>query len=62
MDADGGKMNVRLSGELLEEVKSFKYLGSYVTVNREFEVEVGNRVKEASKCMCGMRTVLRNRA
>ncbi len=32
-DSDGGRMNVRLNGELLEEVESFKYLESHVAVN-----------------------------
>ncbi len=61
-DADGGRMNVRLNGELLEEVESFKYLGSHVAVNGRVDVEVGNRMKEASKCMGGMKSVLSNRA
>ncbi len=46
-------MKVRLNGELLEEVESFKYLGSHVAVNGRVDVEVGNRVREASKFMGG---------
>lgn len=34
----------------------------YVAVNGTVYVKVGNRVKEASKCMGGMKSVLRNRA
>ncbi len=48
---EGGedKLNVRLDGEMLEAVESFKYLGSRVAVNRRVNVEVRYRVKEASK-------------
>ena len=53
----GDRMNVRLDGELLEEVQSFKYLGLHVAVNGRVDVEVGHRVKEASKCMGAMKSV-----
>ncbi len=55
-------MDVRLDGEMLEEVKSFKYLGSHVAVNWRVNVEIGHRVKETSKCMGGMKSMLHNRA
>ncbi len=42
--------------------ESFKDLGSHVAVTGRVNVEVGHRVKEASKCMGGMKSVLRNRA
>ena len=61
-EGGGDRMDVRLNGELLEEVESFKYLGSHVAVNGRVNVEVSHRVKEASKCMGGMKSVLSNRA
>ncbi len=61
-DADGGRVNERLNGELLKEVENFKYLGLNVAVNGRVDVEVGNRVKEVSKCMGGLKSVLGNRA
>ncbi len=57
-EGGGDRLDVRLDGEKLEEVESFKYLESHVTVN----VEVSQRVKEASKYMGGMKIVLHNRA
>ncbi len=47
---EGGvdRLDVRLDGEMLEEVESFKYLGSHVAVNGRVNVEVSHRVKEAS--------------
>ncbi len=47
-------MDVRLDGEMLEQVESFKYLGSHVAVNGSVNVEVGRKVKEACKCMGGV--------
>ncbi len=44
---DGGRLNARLNGELLEEVESFKYLRLTIVVNGRMDVEVCNRVKEA---------------
>ncbi len=32
-EGGGDRFDVRLDGEMLEEVESFKYLGSHVTVN-----------------------------
>ncbi len=47
---------------MLEEVENFKYLESHVAVKGRMDVEVGHRVKEASKCTGGMKGVLHNRA
>ncbi len=58
----GDRLDVRLDEEMLEEVESFKYLGSHVAVNGRVDVKVGHRVKEASKCMGGRKSVLCNRA
>ncbi len=56
---EGGrdKLDVRLNGEMLEEVENFKYLGSHAAVNGRVNLEVGHRVKEASKCLGGMKSV-----
>ncbi len=32
-EGGGDRLDVRLAGEMLEEVESFKYLGSHVAVN-----------------------------
>ncbi len=58
----GGDRSVVRLDEMQEEVKIFKYLGSHVAVNGRVNVEVSHRVKEASKCISGMKSVLRNRA
>ncbi len=54
----GDRLDVRLDGEMLEEVESFKYLGSHVSVNGRVNVEVSHILKEARKCMGGMKSVL----
>ncbi len=54
-EGGGDRLDVRLDGEMLEEVESFKYLGSHIAVNGRVNVEVGHRVKEAIKCMGGMK-------
>ncbi len=41
-------------------MESFKYLESHVAVNGR--VKVSHKMKEASKCMGGMKSVLGNRA
>ncbi len=40
-EGGGDRLDVRLDGEMLEEVESFKYLGSHVAVNDRVDVEVG---------------------
>ena len=58
---DVGELQVNLGGERLEEVGSFRYLGSHVTRNGEIEGEVKYRVGEAGKVMGGMKKVWKNR-
>ena len=41
-----GRMNVRLSGKLSEEVNHFKYMGSPVGVNGECERDVVDTMNE----------------
>ena len=60
-NVEGGRLNVSVNGEMLEEVESFKYLWSYIAVIGGLGVEVSYRVKEASKCLGGMKSVMRNR-
>ena len=42
---NGGRTNVRLNGELLEEVNSFKYLGLQVAMDGGCERDVVYRKK-----------------
>ncbi len=60
-EGGGDRLDVRLNGEMLEEVESFKYLESHVAVNGRVNVEVSHRMKEGSKCIGGMKSVLHNR-
>ena len=56
-----GELRVNLGGERLEEVGSFRYLGSQVTRSGEIGEEVRYRVGEAGKVMGGMKKVWKNR-
>ena len=58
---EGAGMNVSLGGRQLEEVESFKYLGSHIVRDGTIAEEVKYRVKEASKCMGGLKSVMSNR-
>ena len=58
---DGSRLNVCVDGERMEEVESFKYLGSHIETKGGVEVEVGYRVSEASKCLGGLKSVMSNR-
>ncbi len=54
-----GRLNVKLNGKLLEKVKSFKYVGSTVARDARMDVKVCNRVKETTKCLGGMKSVMK---
>ena len=58
---DGVRMNVRLNGEMLEEVDQFKYLGSTVAANGGVEADVCHRVSEGYKVLGAMNGVIKNR-
>ena len=58
---NGGGLNINLGGERLEEVESFRYLGSQVARNGEIEEEVKFRVGEAGKAMGGMKKIWKTR-
>ena len=49
-----GRLVVRMNGEELEEVESFKYLGSTVAADGGVGTEVRVRVKEAGKVLGGL--------
>ena len=57
---DGRRLNVRLNGERLEEVDSFKYLGSQIGRGGGVEEDVNFRVGEARKVAGAMKRLWRN--
>ena len=59
---DGRRMSIVLDGEQLEEVSSFKYLGSKVAVDGKIGEEVSARVNEVSKVLGGMKTMFNCRS
>ena len=59
---DVGGLEVRLNGELLEEVDVFKYLGAHVAADGSMEVEVGKKVVEGSKVLGAVKGVLKGRS
>ena len=58
---DGGRLNVTLNGEVLEEVNQFKYLGSIIDANGGVEADVRHRVNEGCKVLGAMKGVMKNR-
>ena len=56
-----GGLHINLGEEELEEVESFRYLGSRVTRNGEIGEEIKVRVGEAGKAMGGLRKLWKNR-
>ena len=56
-----GGVHINLDGEELEEVESFRYLGSKVARNGEIREEVNSRLGEAGKAMGGLKKVWNNR-
>ena len=56
-----GRLNVRLNGEMLEEVDSFKYLGSLIEADGGVIMEVKQRVNEAGRVLGGMKRVWNSR-
>ena len=56
-----GGLQIDLEGEGLEEVESFKYLGSKVSRDGDIEEEVKFRVGEAGRAMGGMKRIWNNR-
>ena len=58
---NGVGLQINLEGEGLEEVESFKYLGSHVTWEGDVEQEVNSRVRDAGRVMGGMKKLWSNR-
>ena len=60
---EGGRaeLNVRLNGEVLEEVDSFKYLGSVISKNGGVSVDVRQRVSEGASAYGAMKSIWRER-
>ena len=58
---DGARLNVMLSGEALEEVDQFKYLGSVIAANGRVEADVHHRVDEGCKVLGALKGVMTNR-
>ena len=52
-----GDMNIRLNGEVLEEVQMFKYLGSNVTAKGDMVDEVVCRINEGQKVLGAVNSV-----
>lgn len=60
-DEQMGDLNVRLNGEMLEEVKMFKYLGSNVTASGDVQGEVVYRINEGKKVLGAVNRVFKSR-
>ena len=58
---NGVGLQINLEGEGLEEVESFKYLGSQMTWEGDVEQEVNSRVRDAGRVMGGMKKLWSNR-
>ena len=56
-----GDMNIRLNGEVLEEVQMFKYLGSNVTAKGDVVDEVIYRINEGQKVLGAVNRVFKSR-
>ena len=56
-----GDMNIRLNGEVLEEVQMFKYLGSNVTAKGDLVDEVVYRINEGQKVLSAVNRVFKSR-
>ena len=58
---NGDRMHVILNGEPLEEVDSFKYLGSQVAADGGCEMDVVRRMNEGYRAWGALKSVLSNR-
>ena len=52
---------IELGGFLLEEVDSFKYLGSNVRADNTMSEEIAARLAGASKCSWSLNTLIRSK-
>ena len=58
---NGDRMHAILNGEPLEEVDSFKYLGSQVAADGGCESDVVHRMNEGYRALGALKSVLSNR-
>ena len=58
---DWGRLNVSLSGEMLEEVDHFKYMGSQIGREGGVEVDISFRVGEARRAASTVRKLWKKR-
>ena len=58
---NGGRIHVILSGESLEKVDCFKYLGSKVAANGRCEMDMVHRMNEGYRAWGALTRVLSNR-
>ena len=56
-----GVMNIMMDGQVLEEIKVFKYLGSLVTAVAGLEADIQQRGLEGSKVLGDVKSVLKGR-
>ena len=56
-----GRGTIKLNGKILEEVKTFKYLGSVITEDGKITEEIGKRIQQANSFYQGVRGILWNR-
>ena len=54
------RVNLKLNGQVIEQVKCFKYLGSIITDDGKSQREVSTRIAEAKQAFNRMKTVLTN--
>ena len=58
---NGGRMDVILNGEPLQEVDCFKHLGSQVAADGGCERDVAHRMNELYRALGALKSVLINR-
>ena len=58
---NGDRMHVILNGEPLEEVDSFKYMGSQVAADEACERDVVHKINEGYRAWGALKSVLSNR-
>jgi Reverse transcriptase (RNA-dependent DNA polymerase) len=53
--------NLKVGTEIIERVKSFKYLGSHINENWDMSSEIRSRIEQARRSFTNMRNILTNR-
>ena len=57
-ERQGSRVNIVLDGQQLEQVSSFKYLGSWITEDGKCELEVRTRIARAKEAFSKRRELL----